>query len=328
VSGARVIAAVTGTPGSGKSYRLVCGIAEALLEGKFVATNIPLGDDWAERIAKRALIRRLIPGRVEYLSRLYRSRLLYSEDVDELLRARPGCLVCGTAAAGPDYSRCAKGHRLTEARGLWVLDEAHEHLNSRLWDSSERQRVVKWISRSRHRGWDVELGTQALDSLDKQLRDRVEYEVVVRNLKRARIFGVPCSPVDLFLCIHVWVGGPRTGTRHIAKRRLYLRDGRCRLYDTHGLRFLAPEELDGAEPIALPLPLPARAAKRRRWQRRPTVRAATAHSSELEQAAGGDVSTSDALWTLPPMTSESPATNGAPAISSDLIPAGRGQIKE
>jgi hypothetical protein len=252
-----VISAVTGTPGSGKSYRLVCGITEALLAGRFVATNVPLADDWPRRVAKRALLRRAWPGRVDHWESVYRSRLFYSDDVEQLLRAQPGCLRCGARVDAGRSTHCVKGHQLTEGRGLWVLDEAHEGLNSRLWASDDRQRVVKWLSRSRHRGWDVELGTQAFDSLDKQLRDRIEYEVVVRNLRRARFFGFPVSPIDVFLCIHVWVGGPKTGKRHIAKRRVYLRDGRCRLYDTHGLRNLQPDELAGETPIALPLPRPA-----------------------------------------------------------------------
>jgi hypothetical protein len=226
-----VILAVTGTPGSGKSFRLVCEIAQHLQAGGWVATNVRLREDWPERLARRSLLTRFV--RPSQRERIYRDRFIFSEDVDELLRV---------SLPAP------RSRQAWEGRGLWVLDEAHENLNSRTWGDENRLKVVKWLSRSRHRGWDVRLGTQHFDSLDKQLRDRVEYEELVRNLKRAQIAGVPVVPFNLFLAIRIWRGGP-TAQRFIAKRSLYLLDDRRRLYDTHGLRELADDELDGGVPV-------------------------------------------------------------------------------
>jgi hypothetical protein len=266
-----VITAVTGRPGAGKSFRFICAIGEQLAGGGFVATNLPLKPDWAEILARGHVLRRLVPGRVDVVAERYRRRTFLSGDVAELLRALPGCGRCGFAADLTDPHYCVKGHPLREGRGLWVLDEAHEELNSRTWGDDDRLRVVKWVSRSRHRGWHVMFGTQALASLDKQLRDRVEYEEILRNLRNAQLFGIPVSPVPAFASIKVWVGGPQT-QRHVAKRRLYFLDGRKSAYDTHGLARLDPEELAGAPPIVLPLPdghpLLARPAHPRRSRER------------------------------------------------------------
>jgi hypothetical protein len=233
--GGTVITAVTGKPGAGKSFRLVCGICEHLSAGGYVASNVPLIEDWYERLAKRSLLRRAVPGAVAKREADLKTRFFYSEDVNELLRVK---------TAGKK-----------EGRGLWVLDEAHEHLNSRTWGAEERLVYIKWLSRSRHRGWNVELGTQHFDSLDKQLRDRIEFEEVIRNLRRAQIMGLPIVPFNLFMSIKVWIGGPTQGQKkHVAKRRFYLLDDRRKLYDTHGLRDLADDELAGEQAIWLPLP--------------------------------------------------------------------------
>jgi hypothetical protein len=226
-----VIVAVTGTPGSGKTFRLVCEIADHLSRGGYVATNVRLADDWQERLARRSLLTRFYrPARRE---QLLAGRFIFSEDVDELLRVQ--------------LPPPRKGEPW-EGRGLWVLDEAHEALNSRTWADDSRLKVVRWLSRSRHRGWDVRLGTQHFDSLDKQLRDRCEFEELVRNMKRAQIAGLPIVPFNLFLAIRTWRGGPSV-KRHVAKRSLYLLDDRRKLYDTHGLYALSAEDLDGGQPI-------------------------------------------------------------------------------
>lgn len=226
-----MILAVTGTPGSGKTFRLVCEIAEHLQKGGWVASNVKLADDWPERLARRNLLTRFV--RSSHREALYRNRFIYSEDVDELLRV---------TLPPPRRGQAWEG------RGLWVLDEAHENLNSRTWADDNRLKVVKWLSRSRHRGWDVRLGTQHFDSLDKQLRDRVEFEELIRNLKRAQIAGIPIVPLNLFLAIRIWRGGP-TAQRFIAKRSLYMLDDRRKLYDTHGLRELVSDELGGGSPV-------------------------------------------------------------------------------
>jgi len=228
-----VIFAVTGTPGSGKSFYAVRKIADSVTRGKLVATNVPLEAGWSLEIAKRhtplAFLRR---GRVKKRARLYESRVYLLQDMSELVNIR----LRGTG----------------EGRGIAVLDEAHEWVNSRMWKDEGRATMVAWFSKHRHYGWDVYLITQYLDSIDKQIRDRVEWHVVLRNLKAVKLMGIRLFWFNLFLAIHVWAGGP-TAARHVGKREAFLLDSRRKLYATHGLAF----EDAGEATIWLPQRIPA-----------------------------------------------------------------------
>jgi hypothetical protein len=213
-----VIYAVTGTPGAGKSWYAVKRVLDAIQRGQPVATNVTLVEGWAELLARRSLRLRLSRRNMRRTIERYESLLhqLPPEDPAELLRIRLG----------------GRG----EGRGIAVLDEAHEWLNARFWAEADRKDLVRWFSTHRHYGWDVYLLTQYLDSIDKQVRDRVEWHVVCRNLRNHKALGIRWVPFNLFLAIHVWSGGPTT-LRHIGKRELYLLDKRRALYDTHGLAF-------------------------------------------------------------------------------------------
>lgn len=213
-----MIYAVTGTPGSGKSWYAVRRICQALIDGKPVATNVPLRPGWAHELARRNPRHRLTRGGVDRAAAKY-ERLLLQLDPrhpDDLMKVR----LNGSG----------------EGRGIAVLDEAHEWLNSRMWADGDRKEFVAWFSTHRHYGWDVYLLTQYLDSIDKQVRDRVEWHISVRNLRNARVAGVRIFPFSLFLAIHLWAGGPQA-TRHVGRRETYVLDRRRQLYDTHGLAF-------------------------------------------------------------------------------------------
>ncbi len=231
-----MIAGVTGTPGSGKSYYCVRKITDELLKGKMVVTNVPMRSDWSRLLANRNPLCRLLA--FLGMRRWQRARIARFEDrcavvrtLDELMEWQLGCQVCGAPADG----RCE--HRIKEGRGVAVVDEAHEWLNARMWDEDKtlRSRYVNWFSTHRHNGWDVYLVSQHLDSLDKQVRDRIEYHVTLRNLRRAKLMGIPISPVNLFLAIWVWTqtsGGHRG--RHINKRELFMISAIANVYSTFG----------------------------------------------------------------------------------------------
>ncbi len=234
-----MIAAVTGTPGAGKTFYAIRKIGEALAGGRMVATNVTMQDGWERRLARRALVRRVTGGVEAHTERL-QDLSFYTDSLDELMRVE-------LAGEG-------------EARGIAVVDEAHEWLNARTWDtgsgagrrdyeSSDRARFIRFFAEHRHHGWDIFLLTQHLDSIDKQVRDRVEYHIVLRNLRRAKFMGLPVAPFNLFLAIWIWQGGP-SGKRHVAKRELFLLDDRRKLYDTHG----RARRLDGFSPDAIVLP--------------------------------------------------------------------------
>jgi hypothetical protein len=236
-----VIRAVTGTPGSGKSFYEVCRLHDQLSRGGYVATNLPLREDWAEVLARGLLLRRPFSRLWKRVAAGYRDRLFWSEDLTELCAVKL-------------LDKRVRHFRNREGIGLMIVDEAHEHLNARGWDQADRERVVKSISRSRHRGWDVDLVTQSIDSIDKQIRDRVEYEDRLRNLHRAQMLGMPLLPVNAFLMVRLWHGGPRTATPKPSGYKLRLIDYHGRAYDTHGLQELAHDELlDGTlAPVLLP----------------------------------------------------------------------------
>jgi hypothetical protein len=242
-----LIVGVTGTPGSGKSYICVRKITDNVLGGKMVVTNVPLRDGWELVLALRNPIVRLLwwlhvrrPARRR--AERFTDRVAVVKTLDELMDVQLGCQSCGAPADG----RC--GHHIKEGRGIAVVDEAHEWLNARMWDEDKelRARYVNWFSTHRHNGWDVYLVSQHLDSLDKQVRDRVEYHVTLRNLRNAKFIGIPVVPFNVFLAIWVWAqtsGGSRG--RHVNKREFFKICSLANLYSTHG----AARPYDPARPL-------------------------------------------------------------------------------
>lgn len=260
-----MIVAVTGAPGAGKTFYAIRTLTDSLRTGKFVATNVTLEPDWERRLAHGSLVGRLRGDRRE---ESFWARGYVADDLDDLMRVKLGCTVCGAEKRRD----CGHGHGFREGRGVAVIDEAHDWLNSRTWDRDKEQRAryVGWFSKHRHLGWDVYVLTQHLDSLDKQLRDRVEFQVVLRNLRNAKIAGLPVVPFNCFLAIWVWLGGP-TSKRHIAKRELYLLDHRRKLYDTHGLADLDVDDGLFGERVVLPRSRPATGAPKAPGAGEPTA---------------------------------------------------------
>lgn len=224
VSGAdRVINLVTGAPGSGKSYYAVRVIAEALMSGKPVATNIELRPGWQRRVANLNPLNRVMPWkRRKVEARL--SRLLFvSSDLDELFAVR----VPGTG----------------EGRFLIVLDECHNWMNSRTWNASEsgkdsqttainaRLRIVKFFTQHRKVGADVYAITQDAANIDRQVRTLFEHHIKLKALHNFKVAGVRVVPIKYFLAIWHWNDGPKT----ILKRQGYPLTGVRKIYDTMAL---------------------------------------------------------------------------------------------
>jgi hypothetical protein len=202
---------MTGAPGHGKTYGAVRKIRDALEAGKWVATNVELHDGWAVTMARTNWIRRLIPGRCARMAAAFEERVYTSHDLTELRRLRlPACGKCQGCRNG---QRCKR-----ESRGVAVLDEAHNWLNSRTWDADEtgqattkaeavrrRLDIVRFFSQHRKLGWDVYLITQDEANLDRQVRSLFEYHVHLKNLRRYKLFGLfPIVPVPLFVAVTTW----------------------------------------------------------------------------------------------------------------------------
>ncbi|MBJ7330724.1 MAG: hypothetical protein JHC95_12565 [Solirubrobacteraceae bacterium] len=203
---------VVGAPGAGKSYYAVRAISDAVQSGRLVATNVTLEEDWAPRVAGANIFRRLIPGRRRKLEAAYRDRVLVSDDLSELFSIR------------------LRGQG--EGRGLMVLDEAHNWMNSRAWRDQDRTEIVRFFSQHRKLGWDVLLITQDELNVDRQVRSLFEYLVTLRNLRNAKFLGVRVVPFHCFLAIWTWNATNKT----VIRRELYrLHKPTARLYDTMGL---------------------------------------------------------------------------------------------
>jgi zona occludens toxin len=222
-----MIVVVEGPPGSGKSYSCVTRIYNALNRGQYVATNIQLSEGWALEFAKASRLRRLIPGRVEKLAAKYEANLFMSGDLEELMRVRLQ----------------GKG----EERGLLLLDEAHNWMNSRTWTAGDRERLVRFFTQHRKLGWNVFLVSQRSAAIDAQVRGLCEYRITLRNLRRVRLAGIPVVPFNLFLALWSW----ESVSNELVQRDFYRLNKRiARQYDSLALSHGLEEE--GFEAIWLP----------------------------------------------------------------------------
>lgn len=228
-----MIALVEGPPGNGKSFYAIRKAADALAAGKVVATNVDFADDACDRIAAQNPYRRLVASaRRKRAAQLQRS-LLVSDDLDELFSVR-------LRGSG-------------ESRGVMILDEAHNWMNARSWSAKDRAGIVKFFTQHRKLGWDVYLIAQDAEMIDAQVRRNAEFIVSLRNLKRAKMLGLPVIPVNLFVAIWRWHA---TGS-HVAKREAFRLNYAKDLYST----FQTSHGLEDDEDAALWLPRTADSAK-------------------------------------------------------------------
>lgn len=250
-----MITLVTGKPGHGKSYYAVRQIRDALDRGQIVATNIELREGWSRTFANSNAVRWLIPGRRAKVAQRDAEHVYVTHDITEMGRLR--LPACGRCEGCRQRGVCRK-----EGRGLMVLDEAHNWLNSRTWDQDDEGRevtkaqavrnrlsIVRLFSQHRKLGWDVLLLTQDEGNLDTQVRRNFEYHTHLKNLKRYRVLGLmPVVPFNFFIAVTTWHDSTksRVGTTSFMLNR---RIARC--YNTmatsHGL------ELDDADAIYLPV---------------------------------------------------------------------------
>lgn len=254
-----MITLVTGPPGSGKTYFAMRAVNDAILSGKVVVTNVPLSDDWAERIVKGTAARRSKKAAAAKAAR-YRRNLIVLEDMDELRKVR----VRGKA----------------EGRALAVIDEAGSFLNPRRYRDADRMDNVTWFQKHRHYGFDVLLISQLPALIDPQVRDLYEIRITLRNLKNFRLMGLPIFPGHFFVAIHTW----NSRDRNILKRDSYKLSKRIAgMYDTHVLSatktkeeyepgsIIMPRDPEEPLPPTTPRPPVVKASRRRSKTSRPTA---------------------------------------------------------
>lgn len=220
---------VTGPPGSGKSFYAVRKLAQAIDDGKLAATNVELTENWAHLVAGLNPVRHLVPGMKRRRAELFERRVLVSPDPLEVMSAR------------------LEGEG--EGRGVMVLDEAHNWMNSREWTAADRKQLVKFFTQHRKLGWDVYLITQDAEMLDKQVRTLYEVHVHLRNMRNAKVMGVRLFPFNFFLAIHTW----HSSKNVILDREFYKLSRARHLYDSMAT-FGGLDELLEAGPV-LPRPI-------------------------------------------------------------------------
>ena len=185
-----------GTPGSGKSATAMNMVANALKDGKKIATNFRLVEGWAERLVET----------LPYWKRSEEKAIKYWENA----------FFVGSHETVMQLSEKTSGK---EGQGLLVIDEAQLIFNSRAW--KDNFGYIEFFTQHRKLGWDVLLVAHSAEMIDKQIRPLIEFESVFRNIKNIKMFGViPVSIKQRFLQIKKY-GGLGGGRGNIFGRYIH-----------------------------------------------------------------------------------------------------------
>jgi len=233
-----VIYYVTGPLGHGKSFYACKKIAEALLRGRVVATNIRLVEGWPHRILSHAWYYKTSK---EAKRQLYRDELRrryhHTDDIEELLNLR----------------LYGKG----ENRGFRVIDEAHNELNNRDWLENHQKTSLRKLTLSRKRGWETYFIAQNKDNTDAALRRVAAVEIRLINWRQFLhwpYFRTPMLPFNLFLAqaFPLNVSGNVMSAQKVLYREMFRLTWEKNLYDTMQ-DYDIPDDEDSASEIWLPL---------------------------------------------------------------------------
>jgi len=233
-----MITILTGSPGHGKSYTSVKMIDEFVHQGKCVATNVPLRDDFAYQMAMyHTPFGRWRKAKVQRKAEDIESRVLVCRDI----QAPNEDGEIETIENALDQIVRVRFHGEGEGRGKVVIDEAHRDMNVRgstrgkSAEAQKRKAIVNYTSGHRHYGADIVIITQAISNVDVQVRNLHEFHAEVRNFRRVPLLGILARLMpggQLFLRTTVWNDKNKTKsgvTAYGLSKRLA-----C-LYDTHGL---------------------------------------------------------------------------------------------
>jgi hypothetical protein len=172
---------VTGPLGSGKSFYAVRQIARALLSGKVVFGNVELVDGWSKIMARHnRYVRFSAKRRAEYELDL-ESRYLFVPEIERMTKV--------------------KIHGLGEGRAVLVLDEAHNDLNNRDWQSTESKEFLRWLSLVRKKGANTYIISQHKDNTDAGARRIATTQIQVVNYKqitRVPVLDIALCPIPVF----------------------------------------------------------------------------------------------------------------------------------
>jgi hypothetical protein len=143
-----VIILLYGQPGTGKSTLATGMILDALRDNKHVVSNFAVD---------------AAPACLRPDTHLSRGHV-------EVIPARPSYEELHAIGKGwkteDDFGR-------EDRSGLLVLDEVGGWINSRSWNTKDRQLIIDWFLHSRKRGWDIIFIAQHPNLIDKQVREAV-----------------------------------------------------------------------------------------------------------------------------------------------------------
>lgn len=210
-----MIAYVTGVLGAGKSYYGARKIADALLRGKVVATNMKLVPGWEKIVLSHSPYYRSSSKKEKY-EREILTRYAWVPDIEYLV------------------SSTIRGKG--ESRGVRLIDEAHNEINNRTWLAENQKLVLRRMALARKRGWDDYILAQHRDNTDAALRRISGVEIKLINWRQLVIlpfFQTKLLPFNLFLAMAF----PLSGQRHARKtkvlwRELYGLGWQKNIYDT------------------------------------------------------------------------------------------------
>lgn len=174
---------VTGPLGAGKSYFAVRKIAQNLLKGRAVLTNVDLKPGWEKIILRHTPYYRVASSK---------KRKGYEREIAERY------------AFTPDISDLIYGlmHGYGTSRGIRVIDEAHNQVNNREWAEGNQKELLKIMALSRKRGWDDYIIAQHKDNTDAALRriSAVEIRLIDwQQITQIPFFQTKLLPFHLFL---------------------------------------------------------------------------------------------------------------------------------
>lgn len=212
-----MIAYVTGVLGAGKSYYGARKMADALLRGKVVATNMKLVPGWEKIVLSHSpYYRSAKSDKKRKYEREMLTRYAWIPDIEQLV------------------SSTIRGKG--ESRGVRIIDEAHNEINNRTWLAENQKLVLRRMALARKRGWDDYILAQHRDNTDAALRRISGVEIKLINWRQLvimPIFQTQLLPFNLFLAMAF----PLSGQKHARKtrvlwRELYRLGWQKNIYDT------------------------------------------------------------------------------------------------
>lgn len=225
---------VTGPLGAGKSAFGTRKMAQALLSGRVVATNIRFVDGWEKKLLKHAHHYRFAGRRAKREFELeVAERYFWTTELPTLVSLRL--------------------HGKGEGRGVRVIDEAHNELNNREWAENNQKAQLRKMTLARKRGWEDYILSQHKDNTDAALRRIASIEIRLldwQQVTKLPFFGTKLLPFHLFLAQGYLVNfATVSNAQKPLFRELYPLGWWASLYDTWE-DFGIPE--DDAEAIWLP----------------------------------------------------------------------------